>query len=340
MTNNHIKGRIMNKHSFNRRDYMKVSHNLYKISLPTPFGIGNVHTYLLIENKITLFDAGVNTEEAWRSFNEQLSSLALKVEDIDQIILTHHHPDHTGLVSYFKEDIPIAAHPNLQLWLTRDVEYFSRYEETFRQLLVHWGVPSTLLEEISSLKGALQFSGTGQVTIPLHHLDRVPGHEDWIVLYTPGHAGTHLSFIHEQDRIFIGGDLLLEKVSSNPLLEGPYKALDNRAQPMIDYRNSLQLLRELDVHKVLPGHGPIITDVNVLIADRLKSFQKRTIFVKMLLQKEKLTAFELSKKIYPKQTKEQLLLTMSQTIGYIDLLVDAQEIISYEEDGVFQYNVL
>lgn len=330
----------MNNYSFNRRDYMKVSDNLYKISLPTPFGIGKVHTYLLIEDTITLFDAGVNTEEAWKSFNEQLSSFSLKMEDIDQIILTHHHPDHTGLVSYFKEDIPIAAHPNLQLWLTRDVEYFSRYEETFRQLLVHWGVPSTLLEEISSLKGALQFSGTGQVTIPLYHLDRVPGHEDWIVLYTPGHAGTHLSFIHEQDRIFIGGDLLLEKVSSNPLLEGPYKALDNRTKPMIDYRNSLRTLKELDVHKVLPGHGPIITDVNQLIDERFQLFQKRSMFVKKLLQKEKLTAFELSNKLYPKQTKGQLLLTMSQTIGYIDLLMDAHEITQYEQGSVFYYNVL
>lgn len=318
---------------------MKVSSNLYQITLPTPMGIGPVHTYLLIEDRITLFDAGIYTEEAWNSFNEQLSKLHLKVDDIDQIILTHHHPDHTGLVTYFRDRIPIAAHPNVDVWLTRDEEYFTRYEKVFREMFVQWGVPRSLLNEITSLKGSLNLSGIGKVTLPVQHLDRVPGHEDWIALYTPGHATTHVAFLHEQERILIGGDLLLEDISSIPLLEGPYKDEQKRTEPLVQYRDSLEQLKQLEVCKIYPGHGPIIENVNELIDERLQAFQKRSNLVKKLLQHKRLTAYDLCKKLYPHQRKGQLLLTMSQTIGCIDLLIDAGEVIEYENEDVLYYNL-
>src|SRR5699024_7992907 len=142
-----------------RRDAMKVSHNLYQITLPTPFGVGPVHTYVLIDHQITLVDAGIYTEEAWNALNEQLNKLQLNVEDIDQIFLTHHHPDHTGLISKFSQHIPIIAHPKVDVWLKRDEEYFRRYEGFFREQFLQWGIPHDLLDDIGSLKGSLHYAG-------------------------------------------------------------------------------------------------------------------------------------------------------------------------------------
>ncbi len=319
---------------------MNVSHNLYQITLPTPFGVGPVHTYLLIDNQITLFDAGIYTEEAWDCFNQQLNELSLKIEDIDQIFLTHHHPDHTGLISNFSQHTPIVSHPNVDVWLKRNEEYFTRYERFFREQFLQWGIPRALLDEIASLKGSLHYAGTGEVTIPVEHLDHVPGHADWTVFYTPGHAQTHVALFREKDRVLIGGDLLLENTSSNPLLEGPYGEGNRREKPLIQYRESLKQMQQLDVLKVLPGHGPIITNVNELIDERLQAIEKRSMLVKKLLKNEPQSAYELSKELYPRQKVGQLLLIMSQVIGWIDVLLESHDIIEYKDHGIYYYKVV
>lgn len=319
---------------------MKVSHNLYQITLPTPFGVGPVHTYILIDNQITLFDAGIYTEEAWNSLNEQLNKLQLNVEDIDQIFLTHHHPDHTGLISKFGQHIPIIAHPKVDVWLKRDEEYFRRYERFFRKQFLQWGIPHDLLDDIGSLKGSLHYAGTGEVTVPVEHLDHVPGHTDWTVHYTPGHAQTHVALFREKDRVLIGGDLLLENISSNPLLEGPYKEGNRRKRSLLQYQESLKHIQQLDVHTVLPGHGPVITEVDKLIDERLQAIEQRSMLVKKLFRDKPRSAYELSKELYPRQKVGQLLLIMSQVIGWIDVLLVSHAIIQYKDQGIYYYKIV
>ena len=65
-----------------------------QITIPTPFAVGDVHTYIIITDKVTLVDAGVRTMEAWDVFQSELKKHGLKVLDIDQVLITHHHPDH------------------------------------------------------------------------------------------------------------------------------------------------------------------------------------------------------------------------------------------------------
>lgn len=316
---------------------MKVASNIYQLSIPTPFAIGNVYAYLLVEETVTLIDAGIYTEEAWRSFNDQLTHLGMHVDQIDQILLTHHHPDHTGLISYFKQTVPIAAHPRVDVWLKRDEVYFSSYIEFFKDAFVKWGVPKWGWTDPSFFKGTLDYAGVGEVTIPLDHLDRVPGHDEWIVLYTPGHAQTHISLYLEKDNLLIGGDHLLQTVAPNPLLEGPYEKGAERTKPLVQFRKSLQDLRTFDIRRVLPGHGPIITKVDELIEQRLHQYSKRAQFVKGLLRQQSQTAYALSLQLYPRQTSDQLMLVLSQTIGLLDLLEEDKQITKYVHNGEFVY---
>ncbi|HEX2646470.1 MAG TPA: MBL fold metallo-hydrolase, partial [Candidatus Dormibacteraeota bacterium] len=53
--------------------------------------------FYLIEDrgKLTLIDAGLSGY--WKRLVVELAEMGRRVEDIDAILITHHHPDHTGI---------------------------------------------------------------------------------------------------------------------------------------------------------------------------------------------------------------------------------------------------
>ena len=71
---------------------------IMKMVLPTPFSVGDVNVYLVKGDSLTLVDAGVKTEVAWETFKQQLKEVGYEPRDIEQVVLTHHHPDHVGLL--------------------------------------------------------------------------------------------------------------------------------------------------------------------------------------------------------------------------------------------------
>ena len=50
------------------------------------------------DDPLTLIDAGPNSGKALNELERQLDSLGHSVEDIEQVIITHQHIDHLGLV--------------------------------------------------------------------------------------------------------------------------------------------------------------------------------------------------------------------------------------------------
>ena len=85
--------------------------------MPTPFPVGDVNVYLVKGDALTLIDTGVNTEESKETLSYKLGELRLKITDIEQVILTHHHPDHAGALDFFDQDVPVYGHQNNQRWL-------------------------------------------------------------------------------------------------------------------------------------------------------------------------------------------------------------------------------
>src|SRR2546422_7538328 len=78
--------------------------NIIPISLPTPFYIGPVNVYLIVENPITLIDTGPKTKEANEALREGLRKARIRVSDIRRIVLTHAHEDHCGLARSLRDE--------------------------------------------------------------------------------------------------------------------------------------------------------------------------------------------------------------------------------------------
>ena len=104
---------------------------------------------------------------------------------------------------------------------------------------------------------------------------------------TPGHAQSHIVLWHEQNGAMIGGgDLVLEKVSSNPLIEPPLDPEMDRSRSLLQYNHSLKRLLEMPVDIIYSGHGDEVHDVHALIEGRLEVQRERAMKVLAMMDED------------------------------------------------------
>ncbi|WP_157182438.1 MBL fold metallo-hydrolase [Bacillus sp. m3-13] len=293
-----------------------------QITIPTPFAVGDVHTYIIITDKVTLVDAGVKTMEAWEVFQRELSSHGLKVLDIDQVVVTHHHPDHVGLLDYFPANIPVYGHKRAHPWMTQDHRYFSTHEAYYKELFERMGVEERFYPVLDAIDKPLRFACQRGLTSFVGEGDRLDGLANWRIMETPGHASSHLVLFDEKSGTLIGGDLILADISPNPLVEPPYVDETERKKAMLEYIHSIEKMKRLPIKRVLPGHGDIVGNVSELLEIRLKQQDKRANKVLNYLKVQPATAYEICQYLFKSVYEKQLLLTLSETIGQIDYLLD------------------
>ncbi|MED3660828.1 MBL fold metallo-hydrolase [Ureibacillus terrenus] len=290
-----------------------------KIVIPTPYDVGDVNAFLVKGDALSIVDAGPKTQEAYEALEYGIKNAGYRFDDIEQVILTHHHPDHAGWVDAFPR-AEILGHEYIDHWMKKNEE-FLRYREAFYEMYLRkQAVPEENIQEILSIRRNLELYGNTPLTKYIQDGDEVPGHPGLIAYYTPGHAQSHLIFHDQKTKEVIGGDLLLEKIASNPLIEPPVDLSFDRPRSLVQYQASLRFLATLDVAKLYAGHGNEIVDVKGLVKERLQKDAHRTNQVYEILSEPK-TVYEVTKALYPAVYESQLGLTLSKTQGYLDVLV-------------------
>jgi glyoxylase-like metal-dependent hydrolase (beta-lactamase superfamily II) len=313
---------------------------IHRITLPTPFPIGPVNVYLVEGDSLTLVDAGPKTEEAWESLKRQLRDRGYSPSDIEQVVLTHHHIDHVGLLDFLREagEIRIIGHPRNRPWIRQDEAFYQNWYRYMEFLFRREGVEEAYIEPNIQLHRLLQeFNCQTDLDREIVDGEEIPGMPGWRVQETKGHAQSHIALYREADGLMIGGDHLIAHVSSNALIEPPDPGERKRARPLLQYRKSLKDCLGMELSRVLAGHGRAITDAHSLIEERLNQQEKRALALRdILADGGPMTCFDLCKKLFPSKYLEQLPLTMSETLGHLDLL-EAWGTVDKEEKGGLCY---
>ncbi|MDQ0253961.1 glyoxylase-like metal-dependent hydrolase (beta-lactamase superfamily II) [Evansella vedderi] len=317
----------------------QLTKNIYQMTVPTPFLVGPVNTYLIEGDALTLVDTGPKTEEAYDVLKGHLKEKKLQFEDIEVVILTHHHPDHIGLLEEFLPNAKVYAHPKVKPWISKERDFFNTLHSFYQALYTSHGVPADLVKAIEKRKrGYLNFSANGYVDKELKEGDMIEGLPDWTVLETPGHAQSHISLYRELDGVMLAGDHLIEHISSNAIIEGPYPGEKDRPKTLLQYRDSLK--KCLMAKVAYAGHGVAITDPKSLIDSRLRDQDRKAVQFKELMRDEIVTCFELCKRKYGHIYQQQPDLTFSETLGHLDLLESRGEIKQLEQDRIVKYKVI
>src|SRR5262249_45219544 len=92
---------------------------LHRLELPTPFAIGPVSCWVLRGDPLTLVDPGPRRGKTRVALDAGLGELGLRVEDVEQVVLTHQHHDHVGLAAEVagRSGARVAATPRLATYL-------------------------------------------------------------------------------------------------------------------------------------------------------------------------------------------------------------------------------
>ncbi|TMU86665.1 MBL fold metallo-hydrolase [Bacillus sp. BHET2] len=308
-----------------------------KITLSTPFAVGDVNVYVVKGDALTLVDVGPLTDTAWQQLTEQLALVGYTPKDIDQIVLTHHHPDHAGLLERFPSSVNVYGHNYNRFWLYRDDHFHDVYDRFFLQLAIESGLPEKYLPAIPKFKSPLKFMGQRNLDVVIKEGDVIPGMEGWSIIETLGHAQSHLSFYREKDGVLIAGDHILASISPNPLIEPPFEGGGERSKPLLQYNASLKKLMDIPISLAYTGHGDTITDVHGLIPRRLGKQDERAQGVLEMIKGNRMTVFEICKLLFPSVYRKELGLTLSETIGQLDYLESLHYIKKENFDGIYYY---
>ena len=310
---------------------------IHKIVIPTPYAVGDVNAFLIKGDTLSLVDAGPKTPEAYEAIRYGLKEAGYAFNDIEQVILTHHHPDHAGWIDAF-DRAEVLGHVYNDLWLKRDEAFFNYHDAFYLSCLIEEGVPEEYHFWVKRMKRSVELMGERPLDRFLSEGDAVPGHEGWTVMETPGHAQSHIVLWHEQTGAMIGGDLVLEKVSSNPLIEPPLNPKMERSRSLLQYNHSLKRLLEMPIDIIYSGHGDEVRNVHSLIESRLAKQRDRAMKVLKMMDGGSRTIFELTRELFPTVYEKELGLTLSGTIGHTDYLVDQGLILeSRDENGILHY---
>src|SRR5262249_5701447 len=124
--------------------------------------------------------------------------------------------------------------------------------------------------------------------------------------------------------VMIGGDHLLGHISSNPVITLPLTGPAHpRPQALVTYLGSLRATAAERHDVVLPGHGKPIYDHRRLIETRVAMHEQRRDRLHTLIWEQPRTAYELALVLWGDDAMRQTVLTVSEVLGHVDLLLNA-----------------
>ncbi|MFZ9199762.1 MAG: MBL fold metallo-hydrolase [Paracoccaceae bacterium] len=237
---------------------VKVAEGVLWLRLPLPMALDHVNVYALAdEDGWTLIDTGMNSRKT-RDIWEAALAGPLAGKTVARVLLTHHHPDHVGLVGWF-QDRGAELLTTRTAWLYARMLTLDVQDRPSAESLQFYRRAGTTPEMLAKRANERPFNFADMVAPMPLGFTRVEegetltlGGRRWRVRLGQGHAPDHITLWSEEDGLVIGGDQLLPGISPNI---GVYPT-EPEADPLTEWLEATARFvpHARDDQLVLPGH--------------------------------------------------------------------------------------
>lgn len=232
-----------------------------RVSLENDDLEGANNVYLLdTDERTVLVDTGEHARDA--TLRSALEEAGVTYADIDDVLLTHWHPDHSGLAGTIQDEsgATVHVHEADAALVERDPDTWAEFGEMMQSRLETWGVPEGKREELFARREQAAHTETATSVSVATFTDGksfAVGDHDLSVVHTPGHTAGSVCFAFDTgtNNDLITGDTILP--SYTPNVGGSDIRL---GQPLDEYLTSLYSLAEADYDRAWPGHREPIAD--------------------------------------------------------------------------------
>lgn len=320
--------------------------DIYRLRLPLPFALDHVNCYLIRGDRgWTLLDTGLHTPEGWQSWLDAFTELGIRPADIEQIVLTHVHPDHYGMAGTLQawtgNTAPVrmstaTAEAVTAIWRSPAEDWLDETSAYLRRNGLEASFLESVLQGMRGMRAAVR-----------PHPERVetfaPGAEVGLgnrrmqAIAAQGHADDQSIFYDPADRLIFCGDQVLQRITPNV---GTWPTTP--AGPLGRFLADLSHLRGLDVGLALPGHRQEIGDFSGRIDELLAHHEKRLVTIREAIPNTGATTLEITRGVFPvdRFTTHEVRFAVAETLAHLEHLLETGQIVREDSGGVWLFRAL
>lgn len=303
---------------------LELAEGIFLVRLPLPFALNHINLYLLREaDGWSLIDTGINTQKARDLWDAIFSSPFFASHGtLQRVVVTHHHPDHVGMLGWIAERFPKA-----QLYMTAgELEVAGRYSDPQRDVVAErtplWkehGIPAAVSTELIN---HMPRYGTQVCALPegVQVLDPSEpielGGRWWTPIIGRGHSPEHLSLLSEDREVLIGGDQVLPKITPN-IAVWPGGDQD----PLHSYLDTLRRFEDIPASTLLlPSHKQPFQGVARRV-EEIRAHHEERLAVVLNACVRPMTGYEFLPALFERELKnEQIGFGLGEAIAHLNYL--------------------
>lgn len=233
----------------------EIFRGIYRITYKLNQGdVPDVNSYLIKDLGI-LIDGGPQYPEAYQKLLRELISVNMTIEDINYVILTHHHLDHMGMINFLPSSVNVVADKSVKFYSQK--EYKNSVNDFIRQIRVPYEYKSSISDIL--MDEFLPIDWEKHKLISYSEFNQ----SNFKFIVSKGHSSLDTIILFNEKFIFTG-DILIPKIFFNCLIDISPEDSKLSSFKRKGYLDELETLKKLEFEFLLPGHHDILNKVSAL----------------------------------------------------------------------------